>query len=409
MADTTHGQPDSTLGALTDQCVMCGLCLPHCPTYRLDRHEAESPRGRIALARQLASGILQPSALAVRHLDSCLGCLSCEPVCPSQVRYGEILVQTRALLKPLRPPRSRVRRWLSDPAILVGLARIGSVLRADRWMPALASLLPGKGLLRRLLVELPAAPARLQASQPAPPAAGTRGRITLFTGCVASVFDRDTLDGARILLAALGYDVAEPRQTVCCGALALHAGDAQAAACTARSTQAALEACDSKTVLVSASGCLGSLRDHGEPGSTLAIEDILDFIAADERVDSLRFRALPVRAALHLPCTQMNVAGGDKSLRRLLAQVPGLQLQSLPSQPRCCGAAGSHFIEQPEHADRLRAEKLDQIQAQTPELLLTTNIGCRIFLGNGLRQRDSDISTLHPLALLARQLETSKP
>jgi glycolate oxidase iron-sulfur subunit len=406
MADTTHGQPDGTLGALTDQCVMCGLCLPHCPTYRLDRHEAESPRGRIALARQLASGSLKPSGLALRHLDSCLGCLSCEPVCPSQVRYGEILIRTRALLKPLRPDRGRVRRWLSDPAILVGLARIGSLLHAYRWMPGLASLLPRRGLLRRLLDEVPTTPARLQAAQLASPGAGPRGRITLFTGCVASVLDRDTLDGARILLTALGYDAVEPGQTVCCGALALHAGDTAAAAATARSTQAALEACGSEAILVSASGCLGSLRDHGQAGSTLAIEDILDFIAADERIDSLRFRALPVRAALHLPCTQMNVAGGDKPLRRLLARIPGLQLLALPSQPRCCGAAGSHFIEQPGHADRLRAEKLDQVQAQTPDLLLTTNIGCRIFLGNGLRQRDSAIPTLHPLALLARQLET---
>jgi glycolate oxidase iron-sulfur subunit len=408
MADTTHGQPDSVLGALTDQCVMCGLCLPHCPTYRLDRHEAESPRGRIALARQLASGNLEPSELALRHLDSCLGCLSCQPVCPSQVRYGEILIRTRALLKPLRRPRGRLRRWLADPVTLTGLARIGSALHAGRWLPRLAALLPGKGLVRRLLRELPVTPTRLLAPQ-AGPATRARGRITLFTGCVASVFDRDTLDGARILLAALGYDVIEPRQAVCCGALALHAGDTEAATATARSTQAALEACGSATVLVSASGCLGSLRDHGQPGSSLAVEDILDFISADQHIDSLRFRDLPARAALHLPCTQMNVAGGDKPLRALLARIPGLQLQALPSQPRCCGAAGSHFIEQPEHADRLRAEKLDQILAQTPDLLLTTNIGCRIFLGNGLRQRDSAIPTLHPLALLARQLDTSSP
>lgn len=232
-----------------------------------------------------------------------------------------------------------------------------------------------------------------------------RGRVVVFPGCVASVFDRDTLVSAGILLKALGYDVVQPKGTVCCGALALHAGDSEAAATTARATRAALEACDSPTVLVSASGCLGSLRDQAMQQSPLAVADILGFLAADERIDRLRFRPLAQRAALHLPCTQVNVGSGAGPLRSLLARIPGLEWLPLPDQPRCCGAAGSYFLEQPEHADRLRAEKLDQIELLTPDLLLTTNIGCRIFLGNGLRQRDSGIPILHPLTLLARQLE----
>ena len=102
----------------------------------------------------------------------------------------------------------------------------------------------------------------------------------------------------------------------------------------------------------------------------------------------------------------MHVGSGKQPLLQLLASIPGLQLLVLPNQPGCCGAAGNYFIEQADHADRLRAEKLDQFGRQSADLLLTTNIGCRIFLGNGLRQRGARIAVLHPLALLARQLET---
>ncbi len=226
---------------------------------------------------------------------------------------------------------------------------------------------------------------------------------------MASVFDRDTLAAGRILLEALGYTVVEPAGAVCCGALALHAGDSAAAAATAQATAAALRDCEAATVLVSASGCLGSLRDHTLAGSALQVADILGFLATDDALDTLRFRPLAQRAALHLPCTQVSVGSGGAPVRALLGRIPGLQLLDLPAQPGCCGAAGSYFIEQAERADRLRSEKLDQARALAPDLLLTTNIGCRLFLGNGLRQRKSPIPVLHPLALLARQLETASP
>ena len=101
---------DPGLSALADQCVMCGLCLPHCPTYRLDPVEAESPRGRIALARALNESRLAPTPAALDHLDRCLGCLSCQQVCPSGVRYEEILVRSRAQLAGARPRPARATR-----------------------------------------------------------------------------------------------------------------------------------------------------------------------------------------------------------------------------------------------------------------------------------------------------------
>lgn len=407
MADTTHRQPDNDLAALTDQCVMCGLCLPHCPTYRLDQHEAESPRGRIALARRLANGQLAVSATAVAHLDHCLGCLACEAVCPSGVQYEMILVQTRALLQPLRPPRGWLERWLADPVMLVRLAKLGAAVRGAWWLPRLAGLLPKHTLLRRLLREMP----RVPPASPVPSRVASgpmdRGRIILFPGCVASVFDRDTLVAGQRLLAALGYEVVVPPEAVCCGALARHAGERESAVRTAQATREALLACAAPMVLVSASGCLGSLRDACAPANALQVADILGFVVADKGLNRLRFRPLQARAALHVPCTQKNVASGSRPIRALLGRIPCLQLLELPDQPGCCGAAGNYFIEQPERADRLRAEKLDQVAVQSPDFLLTTNVGCRIFLGNGLRQRDSRVPVLHPLALLARQLETN--
>jgi glycolate dehydrogenase iron-sulfur subunit len=392
-------QAHARLLALADQCVMCGLCLPHCPTYRISLDEAESPRGRIALARWIASGRLAPDPVALQHLDQCLSCLSCEKVCPSEVRYGEIITRTRTMLGGRR--RGLFGRLLTDPARLVSLARIGARTKADRWLPRLARWLPPR--LRTLAERVPRVPAAMPV--PSRRIAPTRGRVTLFRGCVASVYDRDTHAAARVLLEALGYEVVAPEGTPCCGALARHAGEADAADREVAGACAAIAETGGAAVLVSASGCYGDLKEHVSRSGGPPVVDIHAFLARDARLETLRFRPLSARAALHLPCTQVNVVGEIAAIRTLLARIPGLALLTLPEHPRCCGAAGNYFIEHPAIADRLRDEKLAQIDVEAADVVLTTNIGCRIHFANGLRQRAAAPPVLHPLALLAQQLE----
>jgi glycolate oxidase iron-sulfur subunit len=399
---------DALQVALTDQCVMCGLCLPHCPTYHLDAHEAESPRGRIALARALALGTLEPGAGMLAHLDHCLACLSCQKVCPSGVEYEKIIVRARADLRGRRRRPGLLRRWLHDPRRLTRLARLAAFLRAGRWMPRLAPLLPTASLVRRL-AEVQRAPPPLP-RWPAPGRAQPRREgIVLFRGCVASILDRDTLAAARRLLEACGHAVHETAAGACCGALPRHHGELAAARHHAAATREEILASGARRVLVTASGCYGDLKDEVAAGADLAVSDALAFLAADPALAELRFRALPARAALHLPCTQVNVVGDTDSARRLLARIPGLEVVTMPLHPRCCGAAGSYFIEQPDRADRLRADKLAQARALAPDLILTTNVGCRMHLGNGLGTDAAAPEVLHPLALLARQLENPTP
>ena len=91
-------------------CVHCGFCLPACPTYLATGDESDSPRGRIVLMRALERNEIGPEDEAlVHHLDACLGCRGCEPVCPSGVGYGrgleaarERLFEARGLPVPAR-------------------------------------------------------------------------------------------------------------------------------------------------------------------------------------------------------------------------------------------------------------------------------------------------------------------
>lgn len=406
MSDDPSAPVRLRIAALADQCVMCGLCLPHCPTYAQDRQEAESPRGRIALARALADGSLAAEPSLRAHLDHCLGCMACERVCPSGVRYGELLVETRALLGPA-PRRPRLLLGLlKHPVLLRALRGAADRLQAQRWLPALARRLPATSAWRAALQVMAAVRRRengfvagrheTPAATPIPPPRTHDGaaplRVALFPGCVASVEDAVAQEAARQLLAAAGF-VVEVLPALCCGALDLHDGAAAGAAHSARQVAEAWRTAEADVLATITPGCLGTLR-RALPG--VRVEHVPGLLAA--HADALHFRSLKRRVALHLPCTQVNVAGDGAALEHLLRRVPQLDVQLVPAPPGCCGAAGSHMLQFPLRAAALRRQA--QIAALAPDLLLSSNIGCRLHLGV-----DAALPSEHPLTLLARQLD----
>lgn len=366
------------LVALADRCVQCGLCLPHCPTYQMDRSEAESPRGRIAYVRAVATGQLAPSAAGDAHLDHCLGCRRCEAACPAGVRYGELLVGARAEQARRRPLPARTR------AALALLAR-------PRLLARLA------GLQRRLGRMLPAAWRGGLPPAPAPvalpgPEAHLAAPVALFAGCIARPFESPARAALARLLAAAGQGVVLPEGQGCCGAAAAHAGDTAGAAALAIANRAAFAG--QPKVLCLATGCQDTLARSLDGAAP--VEDAL--VALERMAGPLRFRTAAHRVALHLPCTQRSVVRSDAALRRLLARVPGLDLVELPDTG-CCGAAGLHQLAEPARAAALRTPLLDALAASGAAELLSANIGCRLHLAGG-----TTIPVRHPIEFLAEHL-----
>lgn len=386
---------------LADACVKCGLCLPHCPTYALDRLETESPRGRITLSRHLVDGSLAPDDDALLHLDHCLGCMACERVCPVPVHYGALLDAYRAELPSAKRRPRRLLRLLTRPGWLRLGVNFARGIGARHWLPPLTRLLPRGSALRAAVSLLPAMPAATtnvfpEVSPPVKP----HGRVALFGGCVQGVLERDAQDAAATLLAAVGFKVVRI-DGLCCGALAAHTGDSADAAGKAKRLAAIVAGVKVDAVLSATPGCIGTLRDD-LPG--IEVQDAMAFL--DRHGEALRFKPMQCKAVLHLPCTQVNVARADSAVRRLLARIPELEITVLPTQGHCCGAAGSHMLEFPERAAALRSRVLDALPEDPPALLLTANIGCRLHLGAGLTERGARVTIEHPLTLLARQLAT---
>lgn len=398
------------LMALTDQCVQCGLCLPACPTYAFERTEAESPRGRIALARAWELDTIAPTPIGDTHLDHCLGCGRCEAVCPAGVQYGPLLIQARAHQRERRPPgwRQRGIEWLAiKPALL------GALLAAYRFLhpllpsrlrplprpPALGPFprLRGKaGMRARRSGEIPSL--RMKSGTPTPTLPHKRGReqnaVAIFLGCVARPYETGLRDALRRLCAAVGVAVTTPDEQTCCGTLHAHAGDiSQADALAARNR---IAFAGSGTVLTLASGCHEAVADSLR--GTAETVDALDFLA--RHADGLRFGQRHERITLHLPCTQRRMVRSDGATRALLARVPGLEIVELNAGFGCCGAAGTQMLTESERAIAYRQPLLDQLAASGTTRLLSANIGCRLHFANG-----THLPVQHPLEFLAECLQ----
>ena len=397
------GSTDSAarIAVLADECVKCGLCLPHCPTYALDATETESPRGRIALAAAGSSGAV-PAGFELRlHLDHCLGCMACERVCPVPVHYGRLLVETRAVIPPAKARPRALLGLLSRPRLLRAMIGLARSTFAGLWAPPLARLLlPSDSALRAATGLLPVLSRRgggSSSTKTRVPA--TRGTVALFGGCVQGIFEREAQDAARELLQASGFDVVRV-DDLCCGALAAHTGDASRARQLAGRVRTAFERGGAETLVTTTPGCLGTLR---AALPDMRVEEALGFI--ESHAGELEFAHSRARVALHLPCTQVNVARNGDAVRNLLGRIPGLQVEVLPTQAQCCGAAGSHMLEFLMRAAAYRQKVLATLPRPAPDILLTSNIGCRLHLAAGLRERDGAPAVEHPLTLLARQLK----
>src|SRR5690348_5314285 len=182
-----------------DSCVHCGFCLQACPTFLATGDEADSPRGRIELMRALESGELAPDDPGVAlHIDRCLGCRGCEPVCPSGVAYGHGLEAARALIarkrgvSPLARAALTVLTGAAPARVAYAIARVvratGIPRRVAGWgrlrsaMGMLAASAPKNGGGRGRLREVGAG--TLRRNRPRPPATSTTSPVLLFRGCI---------------------------------------------------------------------------------------------------------------------------------------------------------------------------------------------------------------------------------
>lgn len=389
-------------------CVHCGFCLAACPTYGELGQEMDTPRGRIVLMKRVLEGSL-PWEAAQPHVDRCLGCLACEPACPSGVQYRDLINPFRALARSKLPPRGAekmrhalLKLVLPFPRRFRFAARMGKTARRfSAYMPR--TLRP---MLDLLPADLPP-PRNWPALSPAQ--GQRRARVGLLTGCVQQVLDPDVNTATIDVLTRNGVEVVIPANQVCCGGLAWHTGDWSTAQDFARQNIAAFPD-DLDAILANAAGCGSTMREYhlilrgtadekrGEPFRN-RVMDVSLFLAR------LGLRPVPGpseprRIAYQDACHLVHAQNVSLEPRQLLRAIPGVELVELASPHICCGSAGTYNLDQPEIAGSLGAKKARAILAANVQTVASGNVGCLTQIRLHLAKLGSRVVVRHTMQVL---------
>jgi glycolate oxidase iron-sulfur subunit len=399
-----------------DACVHCGFCLAACPTYNVHGQEMDSPRGRIVLLKQVLEGKLAWEA-AQPHVDRCLGCLACEPACPSGVPYRDLISPYRTLArkKVSVTPAVRLRRWLAAATLpypgrfraAAWFGRIGKRLRGI--VPS--ALRPMVDLLPDSIPDSVEFPAITSARGP------RRGCVALLLGCAQQVLDPDINVATIEVLSRNGFEVVIPADQGCCGGLAWHTGDLEAARAFARRNLDAFPD-DVDAILTNAAGCGSAMHEYhlvlrGTPDEARAEEFRQRVMDVSVFLSRLGTVAAPtaggsLRVAYHDACHLANAQGVRDAPRALLRSIPGLELLELADAHLCCGSAGTYNIDQPEIAAWLGEAKAQAVVATGAEVVATGNIGCLTQLSAHLARLGSPVRVRHTMQVLRDALRSGE-
>ena len=419
---------------LIDTCVHCGFCLATCPSYRVIGKEMDSPRGRIYLMDAINKGEAAIDVATSQHFDSCLGCLACVSTCPSGVQYDKLLAATRPQIER-NQPRNLADRLIRT--LIFNLFPYPNRLRnllPPLWLyqkSGLQKLIRNTGILNRLTPRLAAMESVLPAitadswqdnlPETIPAKGETRYRVGTILGCVQRLFFSPVNEATVRVLTANGCEVVIPRSQGCCAALPAHQGQEAQAQSLARQMIDSFINLDLDAIIINAAGCGHTLKEYGhiladdpeyaQKAQLFAskVKDVQEFLSEIELTAELHpITSEELTVVYQDACHLLHGQKISLQPRQLLRKIPGIKLREPLDAALCCGSAGIYNMLQPETAEELGKQKVNNLINTGADLIASPNPGCSLQIQKYLDSRNSEVKLLHPIELLDYSIQGKK-
>ncbi|QFT97760.1 Lactate utilization protein A [Roseovarius sp. THAF8] len=390
-------------------CVHCGFCTATCPTYQVLGDELDSPRGRIYLIKDMLENDRDPDRETVKHIDRCLSCLACMTTCPSGVHYMHLVDHAREYIEDRyqRPMFERVLRWTLARILpypnRFRIAMLGAkIAKPFKWA------LPDARL--RAMVDM--APknvppvSRNDDPQTFPAKGKPVKRVALMTGCAQKALNTDINDATIRLLTRLGCEVVVAKGAGCCGALTHHMGKTSESHATAahniRAWTAEMDEGRLDAIVINTSGCGTTVKDYGHMFRTEPLADdaarvsdiAMDVSELLMQLDLPEGTPKGTRVAYHAACSLQH-GQQIKTHPKTLLKKAGFEVVEPADAHLCCGSAGTYNLMQPAISKQLKTRKVQTLEAKSPDIIATGNIGCMMQIGSG-----TGVPVVHTVELL---------
>jgi glycolate oxidase iron-sulfur subunit len=399
-----------------NRCTSCGLCKDVCPVFALSKREAESPRGKVNLLRELLTDGMRPASEAVDIFNRCLLCYACRDACPAGVRTERLWIIGREMLADQvgRPLAKQVflRRILPYPGRYEKLVGLGRKFPGDedtiRWQKHLLPR-PAARRLDRLLSEI------------LEPYGKTVGTVAFFPGCLLTdVFPDMGLKAAEIL-AFLGYRVITPSERSCCGAPAFNNGDFETAGKLAQANLEMFSGMDVEAIVSPDATCGGAFHHEYDllfpPESQRRqlylqvkekVRDFGEFVLQGIKArKDWEFKPVHRLVTVHDSCHLSHLQHKADIPRRILDGIPGLKLVESERNELCCGFGGSYSVLFPDESKRIAYRKLQYLQHSHSQVIAVGSPGCLWRLRSAAAESALNVQVVHYLEILREAIPLS--
>jgi glycolate oxidase iron-sulfur subunit len=405
--------------AVIRECVKCGVCQAHCPTYLVGKREGAVARGKIALAAALLDGQTGLEERLQEDISMCLMCGSCVSKCPSKVPTNEIVGAIRREItdnQGLSLTGKAISTVLGSKALLKTLSKGGAImsplvlkkvpessgLRLRFPLPVMKGRTVPKISFRNLFDRVP----EFVEGRPDKPVVG------FFAGCSITYAYPEIGESMVNILQRMGYSIYLPRAQKCCGIPALSSGNGNLVEDLAETNIAAFKKRQVQHIITACASCNGGIGEYYKSMNadyvdfTGKVVDFSVFLKQEglfEELAGMKKWQERVRVTYHDPC-HLKTQGITREPRELLQALPNVDFVEMENGSSCCGLGGTFSVYHYETSKAIGARKMGGLKDSGATQIATACPGCIMQLQDIINHADMKVRAVHILDLMAEAL-----